>query len=171
MTAARQEIPPNEQLWALRHARDRYQALADGLKDDAAFEGPPEEKIMRELEARRIARAYEKSVANMVAHCRNRHVDLDASPSGSARTRFAVLAFLAAATGAGAYFVLPHPELPRIRVVFEPVPGKAVPVAARQAKASNPAPKPPPAHGAAIHLVARPLKRDMQSRPPSAAKR
>jgi len=142
MTAARKEIPPNEQLWALRHARDRYQALADGLKDDADFEGTPEEKITRELEARRIASAYGKSVANMVAHCRNRHVNLDASMSGSTRTRFAILAFLAAATGTGASFVLSHLELPRIRVVFEPAPGRVVPAAGSQTT-SNLAPKPP----------------------------
>ncbi|HEY4275259.1 MAG TPA: hypothetical protein VGM68_07235 [Rhizomicrobium sp.] len=120
MTAVRREIPPNEQLWALRHARDRYQALAEKLKDDPAFEGSAEEKRAQELEARRFAGAYEKSVANMVASCRERHVDLDASASGSVQTRFAILVFLLAAIVAGAYFVLPHPDLPRVRIVFEP---------------------------------------------------
>jgi len=143
MTAARREIPPNEQLWALRHARDRYRALADGLKDDAGFEGTPEEKITRELEARRIAGAYEKSVANMVANCCIRHVDLDAPISASARVRFAILAVLMAAAGAGAYLILPHPDLPRIRVVFEPASGKSARAAEKEERVPGPAPKPP----------------------------
>jgi len=123
MTAARREIPPNEQLWALRHARDRYQALAEKLKDDPHFEGSAEEKRAQELEARRFASAYEKSVANMVASCRTRRVDLEGPAPGNMRVRFAILALLAAAMGGAAYFVLPHPDLPRIRIWFEPAGG------------------------------------------------
>jgi hypothetical protein len=120
MTAGRQEIPPSEQLWALRHARDRYQALAERLKDDPDFEGSSEERRVRESEARRIAGAYEKSVANMVASCRVRHVDLQPSVWGNAGMRFAILAFLVAMAGGAAYVLLLHPELPRIRILFEP---------------------------------------------------
>lgn len=65
MTHGRIETTPSEQLVALRKARDHYVALADELRDRVGSSETSDETLERD--ARRIANAYEKSVANMTA--------------------------------------------------------------------------------------------------------
>jgi hypothetical protein len=62
------ESTPSEQLVALRKARDRYVALADHLKDSSGTVTTRLEDRQRERDARRIARAYDKSITNMAAN-------------------------------------------------------------------------------------------------------
>jgi hypothetical protein len=104
MIKGRKESTPSEQLWELRKARDRYNALADRLRDGPEL-ALADEKLEREREARRFAAAYEKSIENMIARCRSRQIETDASTSGSAGIGFALLIFFVAAGGAG-YFAL-----------------------------------------------------------------
>ena len=112
MTKGRKEIPPSEQLWGLRKARDRYVALADQLRDDIDLLQRPEEKLARERDARRIAQAYEKSIENMVASCRVRRIDVHASESGSAAVKFALAAFFVVVAG-GSVLAVTRPAIPR----------------------------------------------------------
>ena len=67
MIRGRIESTPSEQLVALRQARDRYVALADHLKDSTGTVTTRLEDRQRERDARRIARAYDKSITNMAA--------------------------------------------------------------------------------------------------------
>jgi hypothetical protein len=120
MIKGRKEIAPAEQLSGLRSAYGRYKALADQIRDETDFPGTEEEKQEREREARRIAHAYEKSIANMVTSCRVNHVDLDRTISGSARMRFAIFACLVAVAAGATLYVLSNPALPKIRIVVEP---------------------------------------------------
>ena len=112
MTKGRKEIPPSEQLWGLRKARDRYVALADQLRDDVDLLQRPEEKLARERDARRIAQAYEKSIENMVVSCRTRRIEIHGSESGSAAVKFALAAFFVVVAGGGVLAVT-RPAIPR----------------------------------------------------------
>jgi len=78
MVHGRIEMSSAEQLVELRKARDRYKALADRFREEGdalaqrfESEGDPlavmQEKLAHERDARRIANAYEKSIANIVA--------------------------------------------------------------------------------------------------------
>jgi len=78
MAQARKEMSSAEQLVELRKARDRYKALADRFREEgdtaaSQFESESDplivmqEKLKHERDARRIANAYEKSIANIVA--------------------------------------------------------------------------------------------------------
>ena len=108
MSQGRIEPTPTEQLAELRRARDRYNALADRLRDDPDLLQNPEEKQEHERDARRIASAYDKSIANMIVSCRIRQFQVNLSTSGSARTSFAMIAFLMVAGGA-AFFAFARP--------------------------------------------------------------
>ncbi|HXS07164.1 MAG TPA: hypothetical protein VN723_10265 [Rhizomicrobium sp.] len=68
MVRGRIEATPSEQLVELCKARDRYAAMADRLKDQADAITTRLEDHQRERDARRIAKAYEKSIANMTAN-------------------------------------------------------------------------------------------------------
>ena len=107
MIKGRKESTPSEQLWELRKARDRYNALADQVRDSSELI-LADEKLDREREARRIASAYDKSIENMIARCRSRQIEIDASTSGTAGIGFALLIFFAAAGGAS-YFAFAPP--------------------------------------------------------------
>ncbi|MEP6829439.1 MAG: hypothetical protein ABI963_03805, partial [Rhizomicrobium sp.] len=92
MISARREMTSAEQLAGLREARDRYNALADKFRD----EGDPlvvmEEKLKHERDARRIANAYEKSIANIVASSTLMQQAKMSTPSaGSIGVKIAVL--------------------------------------------------------------------------------
>jgi len=76
MMQGRREMSSAEQLVELRKARDRYKALADRFREEGnALAGRVErhgdpvtvmqEKLAHERDARRIANAYEKSIANI----------------------------------------------------------------------------------------------------------
>ena len=132
MTRGRKEIPPSEQLWGLRKARDRYRALADQVRDDVDFLQQPEEKLARERDARRIANAYEKSIQNMVISCRIRRIDTDASESGSVAVKVALAAFFVVAAG-GTVLAVTRPAIPRA-MIARIIGGDA---AAPQAKIQN----------------------------------
>lgn len=67
MTYGRREIAPSEQIKALRHARDRYAELADRIHNDTESTLDAAEKRLREEDARRIAKAYDRSLSNNVA--------------------------------------------------------------------------------------------------------
>jgi hypothetical protein len=112
MIKGRKESTPSEQLWELRKARDRYNALADRLRDGSEL-ALADQKLEREREARRFAAAYEKSIENMIARCRSRQIETDASTSGSAGIGFALLIFFVAAGGTGYFAFAPtHQNAP-----------------------------------------------------------
>jgi len=67
MAYGRREIAPKEQIKALRHARDHYVQLADRIHNDTESTLDAAEKQLREDDARRIAKAYERSLSNSVA--------------------------------------------------------------------------------------------------------
>lgn len=106
MIKGRKESTPSEQLWELRKARDRYNAIADQVRDSSELI-LADEKLEREREARRIAAAYEKSIENMIARCRSRQIEIDASTSGAAGIGFALLIFFVAAGGASYFAFAP----------------------------------------------------------------
>ena len=95
MIHGRIETTSSEQLLALRKARDHYAALAEQLRDET---DPPRESVedlARECDARRIANAYEKSIANMTAKMTRMEEAPDHAPLvdalGVARPAFAAL--------------------------------------------------------------------------------
>ena len=94
MIRGRIEATPAEQLEALRKARDHYKALADRLRDSVDTPGGPEEKSRAEQDARRIANAYEKTIANILASSRTRESPQDASRAGRLWTGLMVLSLL-----------------------------------------------------------------------------
>jgi len=151
MTRGRKEIPPSEQLLGLRKARDRYQALADQVRDDVDLLQQPAQKLAREQDARRIAHAYEKSIQNMITSCRIRRIDTDASESGSVAVKVALAAFFVVAAG-GTVLAVTRPAIPRAmiaRIVGDDA-GVAAPQANNQksaaaAKAQMPARRVPTA--------------------------
>ena len=132
MTRIRKEIPPSQQLLGLRKARDRYQALADQVRDDVDLLQQPEQKLARERDARRIAHAYEKSIQNMITSCRIRRIDTDASESGSVAVKVALAAFFVVAAG-GTVLAVTRPAIPRA-MIARIIGGDA---AAPQAKTRN----------------------------------
>ncbi len=67
MVHGRIETTPQEQLEELRRAHARYIRLADELKDESDSETDLEERKAREEDARRIAQAYERTIANTAA--------------------------------------------------------------------------------------------------------
>jgi periplasmic protein TonB len=67
MVHGRIETTPQEQLEELRRAHARYIRLADELKDASGPEADPEDRKAREEDARRIAHAYERTIANAAA--------------------------------------------------------------------------------------------------------
>jgi hypothetical protein len=124
MANARRETTSAEQLVELRKARDRYKALADQFREEGdavasqfQSEGDPlavmEEKLKRERDARRIANAYEKSIANIVASSSLMSKAHTSAPSArSIAARLVVLVvFLVAASAAVLAFW--HPEFYR----------------------------------------------------------
>ncbi|MGZ5920439.1 MAG: hypothetical protein ACXWLT_01590 [Rhizomicrobium sp.] len=138
MTRGRKEIPPSEQLLGLRKARDRYQSLADQVRDDVDLLQQPAQKLARERDARRIAHAYEKSIQNMITSCRIRRIDTDASESGSVAVKVALAAFLVVAAG-GTVLAVTRPAIPRAMIAR--IVGDDAGVAAPQAKIQNSAGK------------------------------
>jgi hypothetical protein len=134
MTKGRKETTPGEQLWELRKARDRYNTLADRLRNDVDLLQKPEEKLARERDARRIAHAYEKSIENMVASCRIRRIDTDASQSGSVAAKFALAAFFVVAAGV-AFVAVARPAL--LRIPMARIVGAYAVAAAPQVKSQN----------------------------------
>lgn len=67
MAYGRLEIAPAEQIKALRHARDQYVELADRIHGDTDPALDATERQQREDDARRIAKAYDRSLSNSVA--------------------------------------------------------------------------------------------------------
>lgn len=133
----------------LRKARDRYQALADQVRDDVDLLQQPEAKLARERDARRIAHAYEKSIQNMITSCRIRRIDTDASESGSVAVKVALAAFFVVAAG-GTVLAVTRPAIPRAMIARIIGGDAAVPQAKSQnsvagAKAQMPAPQMPTA--------------------------
>lgn len=66
MAYGRREIAPAEQIRALRHARDQYVQLAERIHGDTESISDPTERQLREDDARRIAKAYDRSLSNSV---------------------------------------------------------------------------------------------------------
>jgi TonB family protein len=67
MAYSRQEIAPSDQIKALRHARDRYAEMADRIHNDINSTLDATERQAREDDARRIAKAYDRSLSNSLA--------------------------------------------------------------------------------------------------------
>jgi TonB family protein len=67
MVHGRREIAPKEQIKALRHARDHYVQLAEQIHNDTKSAWDSAERQLREDDARRIAKAYDRSLSNSVA--------------------------------------------------------------------------------------------------------
>lgn len=100
MVQGRIEVTPEEQLQGLRDARDRYAALADRLRDSAEPEGDLQKKLELERDARRIANAYEKSLANSMARTAGmRQARLFALPSLSAGMWLTIFVAISVAEG------------------------------------------------------------------------
>ena len=123
MAQGRIEMSSAEQLVELRKARDRYKALADSFREEGdalasrfESEGDPiivmQEKLKHERDARRIANAYEKSIANIEASS-NLMQQAQSSRQGgrSIGIRLAVLAFFLAA--AATTLVMGYPGIYR----------------------------------------------------------
>ncbi|MEO8896702.1 MAG: hypothetical protein ABI450_12555 [Rhizomicrobium sp.] len=120
-----------EQLVELRKARDRYKTLADSFRKEgdalaARFqdEGDPlivmEEKLKQEQDAQRIANAYEKSIANIVASSEAMRQAQTLAPSGrSLGVRLIALAIFLIAAGAIVLFVM-YPGIYRQALVYLP---------------------------------------------------
>lgn len=66
MAYSRREIAPADQIKALRHARDHYVQLADRIHNEPESALSAVEKQLREDDARRIAKAYDRSLSNNV---------------------------------------------------------------------------------------------------------
>lgn len=64
MVHGRREIAPKEQIKALRHARDHYVELAERIHNDTESALDAAERQLREEDARRIAKAYDRSLSN-----------------------------------------------------------------------------------------------------------
>src|ERR1700754_3017191 len=82
LAAGRREVPFEEQLIGLREARDRYNALADRVREEYSAADVPLLAWGQERAVRRIAQAYEKSIANLTAKAAS-HPE-DAQPQASA---------------------------------------------------------------------------------------
>lgn len=67
MAYGRREIAPSDQIKALRHARDQYVQLADRIHNETDPALDDAQKQLREDNARRIAKAYDRSLSNNVA--------------------------------------------------------------------------------------------------------
>ena len=71
MTHGRIETTPEQQLAELRVAYTRYTTLAEQWRDDALTD--PDERQAREQDARRIAHAYEKTIASTALRLESMH--------------------------------------------------------------------------------------------------
>jgi hypothetical protein len=153
MTRGRIETTPAEQLIALQKARDQYVALADRLRDSADAPGSAEEKARQERDARRIADAYEKSIANMITGVRNRETEVNGSRFGKLWTGLlglslvvllAIAAFLVLGRGAA------HVKPGAVNAAA------TVPAAESQSGARPAEPSSIPVHSPSVPAVARP---------------
>jgi len=132
MVHGRIEMSSAEQLVELRKARDRYKALADRFREEGdaltgRFEsqGDPiivmQEKLKHERDARRIANAYEKSIANIETRCSLMRQAHTATPRlQSVGTRPAMLAFFLIVAGIG-ISIIAYPRLYRQALASLPV--------------------------------------------------
>lgn len=131
MAQSRREMSSAEQLVELRKARDRYKTLADNFRKEgdalaARFqdEGDPlivmEEKLKQEQDAQRIANAYEKSIANIVASREAMRQSQTLAPGArSVGARLIALAVFLIAAGAIALFVM-YPGIYRQALTYLP---------------------------------------------------
>jgi len=131
MVHGRIEMSSAEQLVELRKARDRYKALADRFREEgdalaSRFEsdGDPlivmQEKLKHERDARRIANAYEKSIANIEASSEAMQQAQTASQSaGNAGARLIVLVLVLIAAGATT-LVVAYPGFYRQALAYIP---------------------------------------------------
>lgn len=162
MVHGRIEMSSAEQLMELRKARDRYSALADHFREEGdalakqfESEGDPlivmEEKLKSERDARRIANAYEKSIANIEASSEAmRQAKVSGPGARSIGTGLAVLAIILIAAGAVTLAVA-YPQI--YEQVLAYLPGSDQNHAAPLAKAPAAAPSPPAAKAAPTGLV------------------
>lgn len=106
-TQGRIELTPEQQLAELRRAHERYAALADRLK--AGGIAGSEWRVRSEGDARRIAHAYEKSIASSSARM------AAMGPPGSDTSRSGVMLavgfFVIAAAGSAALVAIARPQI------------------------------------------------------------
>jgi len=131
MMNARKEMSSAEQLVELRKARDRYKALADRFREegDAAAgrfetESDPlivmQDKLRHERDARRIANAYEKSIANIVASSEAMQLAQTSTPGvrSLAARLIALVVFLVAASAI--FLAVAYPGIYRQALAYFP---------------------------------------------------
>ncbi len=122
MRYARKEMTSAEQLVELRKARDRYNALADQFRDQGDPLAAMEERLKREQDARRIANAYEKSIANIVARSASmRQAQASGPTMGSLGVKIAVLGLFVLAAGVS-LAAIERPEIYQRAFAFMPMP-------------------------------------------------
>lgn len=109
MIQGRIEPTPEQQLAELRKAFERYNLLADQLHGDPEMD--PGEREAREQDARRIAHAYEKSIANAMARTFRKDRWYVAMPSFSYVRILLVFFFVGAAAASAALLVVFRPAI------------------------------------------------------------
>ncbi len=109
MIQGRIEPTPEQQLAELRKAFERYNLLADQLHGDPEMD--PGEREAREQDARRIAHAYEKSIANAMARTFRKDRWYVAMPSFSYVGILLVFFFVGAAAASAALLVVFRPAI------------------------------------------------------------
>ena len=177
MVQGRIEVTPEEQLQGLREARDRYVALADRLRDGADIQEIPEKKLELERDARRIANAYEKSIANSIARTAGaRQARLFALPSLSAGMWLTIFVVISAAEGA-ALLAIFRPAIFQTKLAQPPPAAAKVNLAALLPIATAQIPTPPARHAeapsekgarmAAPAAIAAPTARPAGDHPPA----
>jgi hypothetical protein len=181
MAQNRKEMTSAEQLVELRKARDRYKALADSFRKEGdalagrvRVQGDPlcvmEEKLKRERDARRIANAYEKSIANIVARSEAmRQAQTSMPRAGSEPIKLLVLVLFVVIGGA-AFLAAGYPEIyqrardyfsDRREIAAQPAPAQtpAAPVMAAPQPAAPAGRRARTAPRAASSLATVPLKK------------
>ena len=164
MAHGRVETTPEQQLAELRRAYERYAALADQLKDSVDPQIDAELLRARAQDARRIAHAYEKSIASTTMRLQSMH------PPRGADARFGAMAvplslmLVAALLASGALVAYMRPELlrPLLARVMPQHAGISAPATAPMAKII-PVPAAPPAIVAALDAPPVPTARPAQS--------
>jgi len=114
LAAGRREASLDEQLAGLRVARDHYHALADQVREEFSAADVPLLAWGQERDVRRIAEAYEKSIANMSAKAALRGEKAPRPSASIEMPRWLLLALCAAAiVGCTAgLMALTHASLP-----------------------------------------------------------
>lgn len=180
LATGRREVPLDEQLAGLEIARDRYHALADRVREEYSAADVPLLAWGQERAVRRIAQAYEKSIANLTAKAVSHPEPVRPQASATVeipRWQFMALFAMSIFAVAAGLVGLTHSAAPRKATDSNlPVSSVSIPVLVpRAALPENPAPphvapeigqaNAPPRAGAALRIEAPPVATHRASRP------